>query len=89
MATEICKYGVNVHGRPRWTGGSWRRTDRYTSHVTGETFNEGHFAAGREDDSLVFRGKYDSACPCCYLNFSHTTEEHNQSTGRSTAKHAN
>ena len=35
--------------------------------------------AGPRDMSPVYDGQYDVRCSCCWLNFGHTEEKHNES----------
>src|SRR5882672_888116 len=78
---ETMKYGTNVHGKPFYSSRqTWRRVDTYPSSETGEVSRESHFAADPTDDSNLHPGSaYESNCSCCWLNFSHTVAEHEQS----------
>lgn len=78
---DVLKFGTNEIGTPFLSGeGTCFRIDTYTSAKTGEVSKERRFALNRADDSPLFldgaTGHYDSRCSCCYLNFSHTVEEH-------------
>jgi len=78
QTTETLLFGTNEHGKPTFTtSGCWRRRDTYRNNA-GQTYIESRFAAGLRDDSGVFFGTYDAHCSCCYLNFSHTIDSHNQ-----------
>ena len=80
------RYGQHEIGTPRYSDGVWIRVDTYTSNETGEISPVRCFAAGRNDTSYQFHsyyaeygnGNYDPRCSCCWLNFSHTIDEHNQ-----------
>lgn len=75
------EYGTLTTGK--FAGG--RRHDTWTSKATGEVFHESAFACGpadqsnRHNSSSCYGGSYDPRCACCYLNFTHTEEKHQQS----------
>jgi hypothetical protein len=69
------KQGKPFHGGER---GQWFRIDTYLP--TGD--NERWFVAGPDDNSPAYPhwepGKYNAACPCCWLGFGHSENEHNK-----------
>jgi len=72
-------FGTNQIGVPYVeSSGTWFRKDLYTSNANGEQTVERRFAANRDDLSPVFYGKYDSSCPACFLNHSHTKAYHDK-----------
>jgi hypothetical protein len=48
------------------------------------------FCAGKDDTSPVMvngkNGRYSEDCPCCYLNFGHTIDYHNQQVEKGVSK---
>jgi hypothetical protein len=79
--TYKTKYGQHIQGQPEiFRDGysiSWKRYDKFIA-LDGDSETYIVFITDKNDHSKVFDGEYDPECSCCWLNFAHSEQCHNE-----------